>query len=158
MTSQNPPEGTDRSQLRVSPSKTPEARRLKRFTSDPRYGPKLKQLPQREQRRLLDMVTANRGKQARQETLTTWQARRDARNARDRQRRLDKSVDTALRNISRQLPEARADRMRDRFAAMSWQERRFAQTATREELRERARNGPKTITIDGVEYNPFWYG
>lgn len=25
-------------------------------------------------------------------------------------------------------------------------------------VRERARNGPKTITIDGVEYNPFWYG
>lgn len=158
MTSANPPEGTERSQPRVSPSKTPEARRLKRFTSDPRYGPKLKQLPQREQRRLRALVTGNQGRQARQETLTAYQTHREARNARDRQRRLDKSVDTALNNISRQLPEARADRMRGHFAAMSWQERRFAQTATREELRERARNGPKTITIDGVEYNPFWYG
>lgn len=149
-----PPQGTGRS---LPPSKTPMARRLSRFTKDPRYGPKLSRLPKTEQRRLLDMVAAGQGRQARKDVLVTEQARRETRNAQARQRRLTRSVDTALHNVSRQLPEARVERMKDRFAQMSWQDRKFAQTATREELRERARSGP-TITINGVEINPFWYG
>lgn len=155
MSSSIPPQGTGRS---LPPSKTPLARRLSRFTRDPHYGPKLSRLPKGEQRRLLDMVTAGQGRQARKDLLVTEQARRETRNAQARQRRLDRSVDTALHNVRRQLPEARTERMKDRFSQMTWQERKFAQTATREELRERARNGPKTITINGVEINPFWYG
>jgi len=154
MSSSIPPGGTGRS---VPPSKTPAARRLRRFTSDPRYSTKLRQLPRGEQRRILDLVTANQGKQARQEVLTSYQTRREARNAQARQRRLDKSINEALHNVGRQLPEARLNRMKDHFQHMTWQDRRFAKTATRDELRDRARSDYR-IVVDGKEINPFWYG
>lgn len=141
----------------LSPSKTPEARRLQRFSSDPRYGPKLAQLPKGEQTRILGMIKGNQGKAARKELLATHQARRDTRNARDRTNRLNKSVDAGLRNLTRQLPEAHKRTLQANLENMTWSERRFAQTATRDELRERARSGTNTLIIDGKAYNPFWY-
>jgi hypothetical protein len=118
----------------------------------------LGRLPKGEQRRLLDMVAGNQGRQARKEAAALTESRKEAKNTRERARRLARSVDSALHNVSGRLPEARTERMRRRFELMSPQERAFARKATREELRDRARNGPKTITIDGMEYNPFWYG
>ena len=154
MSTPNPPEGTRRS---VPPSKTPAARRLRRFTSDPRYSAKLKQLPRGEQRRILDLVAGNQGKRARQETLTAYDQRREARNARARQLRRDKAETAAINNLTKRLPEARSTSLRRGMEHMSYKDLRFARDATREELQEAARSGRRTITIDGEEINLFWY-
>lgn len=157
MSSPNTPGGTDRSLSGISPSKTPEARRLRRFTTDPRYGPKLKHLPQREQRRILDLVTGNRGRQARQELLTADTARKEARNARERRARRSKAENSAISNLTKRLPEARRSSLERHMEQMTYRDLKFAREATREELQEAARSGKRTITINGEEVNLFWY-
>lgn len=158
-----PPEGTERSLRGVPPSKTPEARRVRRFTTDPRYGPKLNQLPKGEQRRLLDLVTVNRGRQARQETLTAYQTRREARNARARELRRTNAESKAWSNLYSQLPEGRRSLQQKYLGHMEYRHLHFAQKATSDELRNRARaqtaeEAPNDfVTIDGVEVNVFWY-
>lgn len=136
--------------------KSPEERRLDRFTTDSKYGPKLSQLPKREQRRLTDLVTSNRGREARKALLAADTQRRETRNQRDRDRRRATAEGNALTNMTRRLPEARKGTLDRNLKNMTHRDLRFASEATRSELRLRASTGKRTL-VDGHEVNLFWY-
>lgn len=136
--------------------KSPEERRLQRFLTDSKYGPKLSQLPKREQRRFTDMVTENRGREARKALLAADTRRRDVRNQRDRDRRRATAEASALTNLTRRLPEARKSTLDRNMQHMTHRDLKFASKATRGELRVRASTG-RRVLVDGQEINLFWY-
>lgn len=157
-----PPGGGDTPRP-LPPSKTPEARRLQRFNSDPRYGPKLSQLPKGEQARILGMVKGNQGKAARKELLKTHTQRKDTKNARARDIRRSKAEQANFRRFFNKIPEARRSMVQQNIGSMEYRHLHAVQNASPEELRERAKaqkpeDAPKDfVIVNGVAINVFWY-
>lgn len=129
-------------------------RRLQRLLDDEVYGPALARLRGQDERRVLEAISENRGNDARREILAADQRRRA--QVRDRRRR--NLLDRAARNT---LEQHRAHYIADisivrrHLQDATDAELRFAATATRAQLIERARQAPRVL--EARDINPFWY-
>ena len=87
------------------------SRRLTRILRDEDYGPKLVRLSRADQRRILDLIDANRGAQARREILRLDAERRRRRTVRRRALRF------AHLPVSERAGDNRPDEIREFWAA-----------------------------------------
>ena len=125
-------------------------RRLRSLLADEEYGPKLARLRGADERRALDLVEANRGREARQYIQDADQRRlqrvREARRASLYRRAVDNVA------AQHQAPVPAVER---HLADATDAELRFAAGATRDQLVARARLPPRIL--ERREINPFWY-
>jgi hypothetical protein len=123
---------------------------LRSLLSDENYGPKLARLRGADERRVLDLVEANRGSEARQYITSADERRRE----RERQARKATLYRRAVANVAAQhsAPVLAVER---HLADATEAELRFAAGATRDQLVQRARMPPRTL--EAREINPFWY-
>jgi hypothetical protein len=129
-------------------------RRLQRLLDDETYGPALARLRGDDERRVLQAISENRGADARREILAADQRRRD----RIRDQRHQQLLHRATLNTMEQHRAhyiADYNTVRRHLQDGTDAELRFAATATRAQLVERARQAPRTL--EAREINPFWY-
>jgi hypothetical protein len=140
----------------MTPAERNALRRLQRLLDDEEYGPMLARLRGDDERRVLRLIDENRGREARAEIRAADARRREARRV-SRRRQLEGQ---ATRNMITRHLEGGArvyeQGVADGCRLMTDAELRFAATATRDELVERARQPPKVLTPRG-DTNPFWY-
>jgi hypothetical protein len=129
------------------------AARLRRILESEEYGPALARLHGAEERRILDLIDAGRGKEARAEILRADEARRGRLRAQARARLLhNAAVNTARqhRHYGTTYDMAVANLRYGTDADL-----RRAATADDEELHRLARQPPREM--HPVDRNPFWY-
>lgn len=128
-------------------------RRLRSLLADEDYGPKLARLRGTDERRVLDLVEAGRGREARA-AIDAADQRRRQRLAETRRASLYRR---AVDNVTAQHAGAGATRsaVERHLADATDAELRFAAGATRDQLITRARLPPRTL--ERREINPFWY-
>lgn len=138
---------------------TNEEKRLRRILLDEDYGPKLVRLNPRDQREILDLISENRGKDARRRITELDEQRRSAmrRPAKGARRTLAAKRRDAIENINRRLEGlANQSRVIIGVSHMRDDELDFAIQANAEQLRNAARQAPTVSTREG-DINPFWY-
>jgi hypothetical protein len=128
-------------------------RRLNTLLADETYGPALARLRGEDERRVLRAVSENRGDDARRDILAADQRRRD--QVRDQRRQ--QLLRRAATNVTDQHARygARYNDVVRHLQHATDAELRFAVTATREQLVQRARQPPKIQ--HPKDENPFWY-
>lgn len=133
-----------------------EKRRLLYILSDELYGPKLARLRGEDERKVLELISENKGGEAREAILEADERRR-AKRRRGSNREAREAA--AVANILRQFgKKARADRVRRNVSLMTPKDLDFAADASADELRMRARRKASKIDPeDGKSINPFWY-
>ena len=124
--------------------------RLRTLLRDEDYGPKLARLRGADERRVLDLVEQNRGREARAAILDADERRR----AHEREARRRTLFRRAADNVAAQhsAPLRAVER---HLADATDAELRFAAGASRDQLVARARLPPRTL--DRRDINPFWY-
>lgn len=135
-------------------------KRLAYILSDELYGPMLARLRGDRERRVLDLIDQNRGKEARQAILEGDEERR-AQNRERRARRYqtlqemqDSAADNILRIFGRKADESN---VRTNVGYMRPNELRFAADATEDDLTEKAVQPADRPNANGKDINPFWY-
>jgi hypothetical protein len=129
------------------------AARLRTILASEEYGPKLARLHGAEERRVLDLIDANRGREARAEILRADAARLE----RERQRRRALLIHHAAVNTVRQhraygtTYDIAVSHLRYGTDANL----RKAATASKDELDLLAREPPRELPPRN--HNPFWY-
>jgi hypothetical protein len=128
-------------------------RRLRSLLNDEEYGPKLARLRGTDERRVLDLVSEGRGREARA-AINDADQRRLERERESRRRTLYRR---AVDNVYRQHAPHGATRggVEKWLSQADQAELRFAAGATRDQLVQRARQPPKTLGVR--EVNAFWY-
>lgn len=130
-------------------------RRLARILADEDYGPKLARLRGNDERRILNLIEQNKGKEARSEILRLDEARRAKRRASSASR--PEKERKAVANILSKVGRANEKRIRENVTLMTIAELDFAGDASADELQRKARNPPYTVNRKGDDVNPFWY-
>lgn len=130
-------------------------RRLARILSDEDYGPKLARLRGADERRILNLIEQNKGKEARSEILRLDEARRAKRRASSTSR--PQKERKAVANILSKFPRANEKRVRDNVALMTIAELDFAGEGSKDDIELRARRPPYIVNRKGDDVNPFWY-
>ena len=132
-------------------------RRLQRLLDDEDYGPKLARLRGTDEQRILDLIDRNRGKEARAEILAADQRRRETAAASRRRLLERRAVDNQVKAHREGGFDPNRDTLEDGARLMSNADLRFAATATRQQMVDRARQPPTVLTPRGEDWNPFWY-
>lgn len=133
-----------------------ERERLNRILNDEEYGPKLVRLNKADQRTVLDLISANQGKQARAEILRLDEERRNTRRVRTRSWRsfaiwLKNNVDAEL-DVDEYVDYAEQRGTPNDF-------NRIADVIDHADDPEESvrRNAADEQPRDGFDYSPFWY-
>lgn len=133
-------------------------RRLQTILNDEDYGPKLARLNRADERRVLDLIEQNKGKQARSEILRLDEARRAKRRGRVKPINIDELRRQAFANIRRQV-NGHPKTVRLGVDLMTPDELQYAAAATDDEIRVRAGDRSYAKYYDEIDddYNVFWY-
>jgi hypothetical protein len=129
------------------------AARLRRILADEDYGPKLARLRGSEERRVLDLIDAGRGKEARAEILRADEQRRERSRVQARARLLHNAALNTVRqhrHYGTTYDMAVANLRHGTDADL-----RRAATADDEELHRLAAAPPREM--HPIDRNPFWY-
>lgn len=129
-------------------------RRLKALLDSEEYGPALARLRGEDERRVLDLVSNNRGAEARREILAADQRRRTRVRTQRRAALLERAVRHTIDVHAPHYP-VRDSSVRRNLDQATDAELRFAATATRDQMIDRARQPP--AVLEPREINPFWY-
>lgn len=143
---------------RRSPSHTPAARRLSRILADEDYGPKLVRLSQRDQRRVLDLIDANEGRQARAEILAADERRIERKNEREKEQRYPRVVEIllTLHGVDAESNQARRIEHNAEYLT-TYQMRQVEQRNRGTSLKAYVVGRAALPPAEGSSYNGFWY-
>lgn len=149
-----------------------DRRRLAYILSDENYGPKLARLRGAEERRILDLISENRGKDARQAILEADENRRAKVRERSAARRAQQRGQAPYLSVRtrRQQERDAAEHILDVFGGkakpesvwrnvgyMTGGELDFAADADENGLVSRAVVPADRKDVRGKDLNPFWY-
>lgn len=141
-------------------------RRLNYILSDELYGPKLARLTGEDERRVLELIDQNRGKEARAAILEADERRRARKRQVSRTKEnvvarpvnREQKEDAAVANIMRQYGrKARREAVIRNVGYMTIAELDFAAEATEQDLIGEARRPASRKNSVGKDVNPFWY-
>lgn len=129
-------------------------RRLQTLLSDEDYGPKLARLRGADERRVLRLISENRGAEARREILAADERRLERARVQRRATLLERAVEHTVIAHQAHYDSDRADVRRNLRHATD-AELRFVLGADHYQLADRAREQPHDY--QGELANPFWY-
>jgi len=133
-------------------------RRLQYILADEEYGPKFARLRGNDERRILDLIDAGRGKEARAAILEADERRRTRARGPQRVTDRERKERAAISNILRVFERKASERtVRRNVSIMTGAELDFAADATAMELTNQARQPPTRSDSRGKDVNPFWY-
>lgn len=147
----------------------PAQRRLAYILSDETYGPALARLRGEDERRVLDLIEQNRGKEARRAILEADERRRERERERARERRTRQRVRTVIRTREQREANAVANilalfgrkasavNVRRNVGYMTDDELDFTADANEDSLTLRASRPADRTDTRGKDINPFWY-
>lgn len=138
-------------------AKSTAQRRLERILNDEEYGPKLARLRGESERRVLNLIDENKGREARKLILELDEERRT--------KQRESSLSTLRKKAIERLTDMwRGQKRKSTIITgvdnMTRDELNFALTADYMSLVNRARQPPDRIpkgVPDGVDINVFWY-
>lgn len=131
-------------------------RRLQRILDDEELGPKLARLRGDDERRVLRLISENRGSEARAEIRAADARRRQRVREARRRTLLDRAVSNTLAVHRPYYPRISETQVRRHLATGTTADLQRAATGDREELIDLARLQAYPID-EPREINPFWY-
>lgn len=132
-------------------------RRLQRLLDDEDYGPKLARLRGEDERRVLRLISENRGAEARAEIQAADERRRQ-RVRENRERQLfERAVRNTLAVHRPYYPTIEETDVRRYLGQATRAELQIAATGNRDDLYDMARRQSPPPSSTTREINPFWY-